>query len=117
MSLGESLRHAFSNPHFRLVTLGQLLENTGMAFFQACIMYYVTSLMGLPETYSVLILAISIAGSLLMYPLINRFAKRKGKKLPIILGCAVFSAAEIVICFSDVLPGAGISALHQRRGL
>lgn len=105
VSLGASLRHAFSNPHFRLVTLGQLLENTGMAFFQACIMYYVTSLMGLPETYSVLILAISIAGSLLMYPLINRFAKRKGKKLPIILGCAVFSAAEIVICFSDVLPG------------
>lgn len=105
VSLGASLRHAFSNPHFRLVTLGQLLENTGMAFFQACIMYYVTSLMGLPETYSVLILAISIAGSLLMHPLINRFAKRKGKKLPVILGCAVFSAAEIVICFSDVLPG------------
>ena len=48
VSLGASLRHAFSNPHFRLVTLGQLLENTGMAFFQACIMYYVTSLMGLP---------------------------------------------------------------------
>lgn len=117
VSLGESLRHAFSDPHFRLVTLGQLLENTGMAFFQACIMYYVTSLMSLPETHSVLILAISIAGSLLMYPLINTFAKRKGKKLPIILGCAVFSAAEIVICFSDVLPGAGISALHQRRGL
>ena len=91
VSLGVSLRHAFSNPHFRLVTLGQLLENTGMAFFQACIMYYVTSLMGLPETYSVLILAISIAGSLLMYPLINRFAKRKGKKPPIIPRlCGIF---------------------------
>ena len=52
-----------------------------------------------------LILAISIAGSLLMYPMVNKFAKKKGKKLPIILGCIVFSAAEIVICFSDVLPG------------
>lgn len=105
VSLGESLKHAFSNKHFRIVTLGQLLENTGMAFFQACIMYYVTSLMGLAETYSVLILAISIAGSLLMYPLVNKFAKKKGKKLPIILGCIVFSIAEIVICFSDILPG------------
>ena len=48
-----------------------------------------------------------VTGSALGYvsPLINKFAKRKGKKLPIILGCAVFSAAEIVICFSDVLPG------------
>jgi len=105
VTLGESLKHAFSNKHFRLVTLGQLLENTGMAFFQACIMYYVTSLMGLAETYSVLILAISIAGSLLMYPFVNKFAKKRGKKLPILLGCMVFSAAEIVICFSDKLPG------------
>ena len=61
--------------------------------------------MGLEETYSVLILAISIAGSLLMYPMVNKFAKKKGKKLPIILGCIVFSVAEIVICFSDILPG------------
>lgn len=80
VTLGESLKHAFSNKHFRVVTLGQLLENTGMAFFQACIMYYVTCLMGLEETYSVLILAISIAGSLLMYPMVNKFAKKKGKK-------------------------------------
>ena len=87
------------------MTLGQLLENTGMAFFQACIMYYVTSLMGLAETYSVLILAISIAGSLLMYPMVKKFAKKRGKKLPVLLGCIVFAAAEIVICFSDVLPG------------
>lgn len=105
VSLGESLKHAFSNKHFRLVTVGQLLENTGMAFFQACIMYYVTCLMGLKETDSVLILAISIAGSLLMYPLINKFAKKKGKRLPVILGCIVFSIAEIVICFSDKIPG------------
>ena len=105
ITLAQSLRHAFSNRHFRIVTLGQLLENTGMAFFQACIMYYVTSLMGLAETYSVLILAISIAGSLLMYPMVNKFAKKRGKKLPILLGCIVFAAAEIVICFSDVLPG------------
>lgn len=41
----------------------------------------------------------------MMYPFVNRFAKKRGKKLPIILGCMVFSAAEIVICFSDMLPG------------
>ena len=61
--------------------------------------------MGLPEENSVLILAISIAGSLLMYPFVNKFAKKKGKKLPIILGCIVFSIAEVVICFSDMLTG------------
>lgn len=38
VSLGKSLKHAFSNKHFVLVTLGQLFEGTGMSFFQACIM-------------------------------------------------------------------------------
>lgn len=48
-----------------------------------------------------------VTGSALGYvsPLVNKFAKKRGKKLPIILGCIVFSAAEIVICFSDMLPG------------
>ena len=105
VSLKESISHAFANRHFRAVTLGQLLEGTGMSFFQACIMYYVTSLMGLPEEASVAILAVSIAGSLLLYPLINRWAKRRGKRLPILLGCAVFTLAEFAICFSDALPG------------
>ncbi|MEG0825465.1 MAG: MFS transporter [Oscillospiraceae bacterium] len=105
VSLSQSIRHAFANRHFRWVTLGQLLEGTGMSFFQACIMYYVTSLMGLPEEASVAILAISIAGSLLLYPLVNRWAKHSGKRTPILLGCMVFTAAELVICFCADLPG------------
>ena len=78
VSLMQSLKHAFSNKHFRWVTLGQLLEGTAMSFFQSCIMYYVTSLMGLPETASVAILAISIVGSLCLYPLISKWGKKSG---------------------------------------
>lgn len=105
ISLGESLKHAFANPHFRVVTLGQLLEHTGMAFFQACIMFYVTTLIGLPEVMSVPVLAISIAGSLLMYPAVNKWAKKGGKRMPIICGCLAFAVAEAIICFSDMVPG------------
>lgn len=100
----QSLKHAFSNRHFRIVTLGQLLEGTGMSFFQACIMYYITELMGIPEEKSIIIMAASIVGSLALYPLINKWSKRSGKKAPMIAGCAVFAAAEFVICFVDVFP-------------
>lgn len=100
-----SLKHAFSNPHFRRVTLGQLFEGTALSFFEACIMYYVTSLMGLPEESSVTILAISIAGSLLLYPFINKWVKKKGKKKPMLLGCIVFTVAEFVMCFAGSIPG------------
>lgn len=103
--LVQSLKHAFSNRHFRIVTLGQLLEGTGMSFFQACIMYYITELMGIPEENSIIIMAASIVGSLVLYPAINRWSKRSGKKLPMIVGCMVFAAAEFIICFVDALPG------------
>ena len=49
ISLSQPLKHAFKNKHFIVLTIGQLLEGTGMSFFQACIMYYITELMGIPE--------------------------------------------------------------------
>ncbi|MEG2080759.1 MAG: MFS transporter [Oscillospiraceae bacterium] len=103
--LMSSLKHAFQNKHFVIVTIGQLLEGTGMAFFQACIMYYITSLMGLPESKSVLIMATSIGGSLVLYPFVSKWAKKNGKKMPMIIGCIVFSISEFVICFADLIPG------------
>lgn len=102
--LAASLKHAFSNRHFRLVTLGQLFEGTGMSFFQACIMYYITELMGIPEEQSIIVMATSIVGSLALYPMINKWSKRSGKKRPMIAGCVVFAAAEFVICFVDAFP-------------
>lgn len=102
--LMESLRHAFSNRHFRIATLGQLFEGAGMSFFQACIMYYITELMGIPEEQSIIIMATSIVGSLVLYPAINKWSKRRGKKIPVIAGCLVFAAAEFVICFVDLFP-------------
>ena len=102
--LTASLKHAFSNRHFRLVTLGQLFEGTGMSFFQACIMYYITELMDIPEEQSILVMATSIVGSLALYPAVNRWSKQSGKKIPMIVGCVVFAAAEFIICFVDVFP-------------
>lgn len=105
VSLMQSLKHAFNNKHFRWVTLGQLLEGTAMSFFQACIMYYVTSLLGLPETSSVAILAISIGGSLCLYPFISKWGKKSGKRKPLIWGCVVFTIAEFIIFFCADMPG------------
>lgn len=103
--LMSSIKHAFKNKHFVIVTLGQLFEGTGMSFFQACIMYYITSLMGIPEENSIVIMATSIVGSLALYPVISKWVKKKGKRLPMILGCLVFTLAEFVICLADKIPG------------
>ncbi len=75
-----------------------------MSFFQACIMYYITELMGIPEEKAIIIMATSIIGSLVMYPFINKWSKKSGKRIPMIVGCVVFAIAEFVICLVDVLP-------------
>ena len=102
--LMASLKHAFSNRHFCIVTLAQLFEGTGMSFFQACIMYYITELMGIPEEKSIIIMATSIVGSLVLYPAVNKWSKKKGKKVPMVVGCIVFAIAQITICIVDVFP-------------
>lgn len=104
VSLAASLKHAFKNKHFVTLTFAQLFEGTGMSFFQACIMYYITELMGIPEEQSIIIMATSIIGSLILYPLINKWSKAKGKKMPMIVGCIVFTIAEFVICAVDLFP-------------
>lgn len=105
VSLGTSLKHAFGNKNFTILTLAQLLEGTGMAIFQACIMYYITSLLELPESQSIIIMASSIVGSLVLYPFVNKWAKNKGKKIPMMVGCTVFALSCFIICFVDKLPG------------
>ncbi len=105
ISLAQSLKHAFKNKHFIILTIGQLLEGTGMSFFQACIMYYITSLMNIPEDQSIIIMATSIVGSLALYPFIGKWAKNKGKKVPMIAGCTIFALSEFVICLCDKIPG------------
>lgn len=102
--LRTSLKHTFSNRHFCWLTLAQLLEGTAMAFFQTCIMYYVVSLLGLSEAMSVPILAISIIGSLILYPVVNKIAKKTGKKKPLLVGCVVFTVAEFIIFFGADWP-------------
>ncbi len=92
-----SLKHAFSNRHFCWLTVAALLENIAMSFFQTCIMYYVVTLLGLSEAASTPILAISIVGSLIMYPFINKHVKKKGKKGTVIAACVVFTIAELII--------------------
>ncbi|MBS7362055.1 MAG: MFS transporter, partial [Oscillospiraceae bacterium] len=57
-----------------------------------------------PEEQSIIIMATSIVGSLVLYPVINKWSKAKGKKIPMIVGCVVFTVAEFVICFADAFP-------------
>lgn len=104
IKLLPALKSAFSNRHFTIITAGWLLEYTSMSFFQASIMYYVTILLGLPEENAPLILIVSIACSLLLYPVVVLFSKKAGKKIPLLTALITFIAAYMVIYFGADWP-------------
>lgn len=103
-SIIKSIKNIFKNKNFVWAITGQLLEGTGMAFFQTSLMYYLVSLLDLPEEASVWALAIVLVGSLILYPAINKLMKRKGKKLPLIIGCIIFILTEFTIFLGADLP-------------
>ncbi|MBI9107611.1 MAG: MFS transporter [Spirochaetales bacterium] len=104
IKLFPAVKAAFQNREFRMLTAGQLLEYTSMAFFQATIMYYITILLGLPEAQAPIILGLSIACSVLLYPLTIRISKRVGKKQALIFALFIFIISYLIIFFGADWP-------------
>jgi len=99
IKLFPAVKAAFKNEEFRKITIGQLLETTSMAFFQATIMYYITVLLGLPEAQAPIILGISIGCSVMLYPFTVRVSKKVGKKNTLVAALLLFIVSNMVIFF------------------
>ncbi|MEG1707003.1 MAG: MFS transporter, partial [Clostridia bacterium] len=100
-----ALKSAFSNKQFRLVTFGQLFEVISMALFQATIFNYIDVLLELPDEHATIIMAVSIAGSLLLYPLVVAVSRKFGKKKPLVIALGWFVAAYVIICVMGDIGG------------
>ncbi len=91
--LWASLKATFRYRDFRVLLIGYMFMWIAFSFFNSSLMYYVTMLLGLSDSYSVVVMAIAIVVGILTYPLVNLLAARFGKK-PLLLGACV---AYIVI--------------------
>lgn len=104
LKMFDSLKSAFSNKQFRMLTFGQLFQTISMAFFQATIMYYITDLLGLPLEQSSIIMVASIAGSIILYPFVVYISKKYNKKIPLIIASFIFIFAYTVIIYANLIP-------------
>lgn len=95
----ESIKATFAYKNYAIMTSGYLIMQVGFAFFNAALLFYVDTLLGLNENAATLILGISIVVGICTYPLVNHIARKKGKK-PLLIGacCAyVFVYAGIYL--------------------
>lgn len=72
----ESLKATFRYKNFVILLVGYMLMWIAFSFFNSTLMYYVTMLLGLSDSYAVIIMAIAMIVGVLSYPLVNILAKK-----------------------------------------
>lgn len=95
----RSLRATFQYRNFTILTAAYLLMWIAFSFFNASLMYYVTMLLGQSESFSVIVMAVSILVGVVSYPLVNLLANRWGKKPAIVGACAAYVLIYTCIYF------------------
>ena len=78
--MGESVIKTFKNREFQIFEISDVLYFVAITMFQTGMPYYVTSLMGLPDSMNFVLFAAMTLISLLFYAPVNVLAKRLGKK-------------------------------------
>lgn len=98
--LMASLKATFHYKDFVYLLLAYMLMWIAFTFYNTSLMYYVTMLLGLSDSYSVLIMVVEIGVGIASYPLVNFLAKRVGKKPMLIFANVVYVILYVCIYFS-----------------
>lgn len=99
--LWESLKATFKYKDFIRLLIGYMFMWIAFSFFNSTLMYYVTMLLGLSDSYSVIIMAIAIVVGIISYPLVNILAHKIGKKALLIGACVSYIVIYTGIFFYD----------------
>lgn len=107
----KSLVSTFKNNDFKVFTASDILYWIGITMFQTGLPFFVTSLLGLPESMTTIFFVTMTACSLIFYIPINKLAPKLGKKKIMLFAFIMFSCAYLYTAFlGDTLP---ISATAQ----
>ena len=97
-----AIRATFRYRHYTIFTLGSLFLQFALVFFNSALMYYITMLIGAPESFSLISMSLTIIVGIATYPLVNLLAKKWGKKPLLLFACAVYIAVYAVIYFYNI---------------
>ncbi len=103
----SSLIKTFKNKDFRLFVGSDILYWIALTMFQTGLPFFVTSLLGLPESMATIYFVLMTALSLVFYVPINIISKKVGKKKIVLLAFFLFAATYLYTVFLG--SGLGIS--------
>ncbi|AEB07486.1 Na+/melibiose symporter-like transporter [Coriobacterium glomerans PW2] len=109
IKMGESLKMTFSNRRFQVFVASDILYWIAITMFQTGLPFYITALMGLPDSMTFVLFALMTIMSLVFYAPVNALAKRMGKKWLVCFAFMFFCIAFGVTSLAGLLGIPGIA--------
>jgi GPH family glycoside/pentoside/hexuronide:cation symporter len=105
-----AIRKTFSNRNFKYYLISDFSFYMSLSVISSGMLYFVTVLLGLPESIGGLLMGVMVVFSLFFYPVINYLSKRIGKKPLVLFSFGLLSLIFVAIYFLGKFP---ISAYIQ----
>ncbi len=97
INIMDSLKTVFRNRKFKIFAISDLFYWLSLTFIQTGISYFITILIGRPESDATFFLLIGFVCSLMLYVPLNLLAKRIGKKKILLWAFIAFAACFVII--------------------
>ncbi len=92
----SSLLKTFKNKQFRRFVYSDVIYFFALTLFQTGLAFYETKLMGIEDKWTFPLTATMTAISVLLYPVVNKFAPKVGKKKLIIVGFFTYALVFLI---------------------
>jgi GPH family glycoside/pentoside/hexuronide:cation symporter len=99
-----AIRKTFSNRNFKYYLISDFSFYMALSVISSGMLYFVTVLLGLPESMGGALMGAMVVLSLVFYPLINYLSKSVGKKPLVLFSFALMSLIFIAIFFLGKFP-------------
>ena len=102
--LFPAIKNTFRNANFKYYLISDFAYYTALSLMSSGLLYYVTVLLGLPDSDGGKFMGIMVFLSLLFYPFINGASKKFGKKTLVLFAFGILSLIFVTIFFFGKLP-------------
>ena len=99
-----AIKSTFKNVNFKYYLISDFTFYTALSLMSSGLLYFVTVLLGLPDSDGGKFMGLMVLLSLLFYPFVNYGAKKIGKKQLVIIAFGVLSLIFVTIFFLGKLP-------------
>lgn len=104
LPLWPAIRETFANANFKYYLVSDFSYFTALSVISSGILYFVTVLLGLPESEGGMIVGVMVLSSLVFYPLVGFLARKIGKKAVVLISFGVLSAIFLMIYYLGKFP-------------